>query len=56
MAFNEKFNKLLKETPKKKPFNYNISLEKIINLGSRIFCFKSRHYQWRKKIQTYGGM
>jgi hypothetical protein len=28
MAFNEKLNKLLEETPKKKPFNYDIVFRK----------------------------
>ncbi len=41
IAFNEKLNKLLKETQKKKSFNYDIIFRgKILNLGSRILCFK----------------
>jgi hypothetical protein len=35
-----------------------LSSEKIMNSRSKIFCFRynSRHYQWKKKMQTYGGM
>jgi hypothetical protein len=40
MAFNEKLNKLLEETQKKKPFNYDIVFGKIMNYGSIILCIK----------------
>jgi hypothetical protein len=58
MAINEKLKKLLEETQKKILSIMILSLEKIVNLGSIILYFKksSRHYQWRKKMQIYGGM
>jgi chromosome segregation ATPase len=40
MAFNEKLNKLLKDTQKKKPSIMILFLEKIGNSISKIFCFR----------------
>jgi hypothetical protein len=40
IAFNEKLNKLLEETQKKKPFNYDFFFGKIMNYGSIILCIK----------------
>jgi succinylglutamate desuccinylase len=40
MGFNEKLNKLLEETQKKKPSIMILFLEKIVNSISKIFCFK----------------
>ncbi len=57
MAFNEKLNKILEETQKKKPFNYDIVIIKNNEFKNQntLLQINSRHYQWRKKMHTYDG-
>jgi hypothetical protein len=54
MAFNEKLNKLLEETQKKKPFNYDIVFGENSELQKQniLFHVKLKTYQSRKKMQT----
>jgi hypothetical protein len=50
MAFNEKLNKLLKETPKKKPFNYDIVFGENSEFRKQNTLLQVKLKAWRKKM------